>query len=103
MTPLIDDDAILQTNEQMKRQNPHQVAHFDRELHSSMILLYKMLKINSIALYPTPAVYVPLAVQQTDAVLGHAQLLSDRLLQLVHALARVHRHREAATGRRADV
>lgn len=46
---------------------------------------------------------LPLAVQQTDAVLGHAQLFRDRLLQLVHALARVHRNREAAACRRADV
>lgn len=46
---------------------------------------------------------LPLAVQQTDAVLGHAQLFRDRLLQLVHALARVYRNREAAACRRADV
>lgn len=42
-------------------------------------------------------------MQQTDAILGDAQLFRDRLLQLVDALGRVHRDRKAAARGRADV
>lgn len=42
-------------------------------------------------------------MQQTYAVLGHAQLFRDRLLELVYALARVHSHRKVAACRRANV
>jgi len=47
--------------------------------------------------------YLLLAVQQTDAILGHLQLLGDDLLQALHADERLDADAEIAAGGGADV